>query len=632
MSNERKADKHVKNDEERLRDAAPPHDDEELVPADDAVIGRAFRLSLMVIVALAVVAFGAWIVLRPSALEERVVGKDVGDVADRDAPAATMPDVRFVDVTREAGIDFVHTNGATGEKMLPETMGSGAAFFDADGDGDQDLVLVDAAPWPGARGAQGGPPVRFYRNDGTGRFTDATAEAGFVGSAYGVGVAIGDYDGDGDSDLFLTTLGPNRLYENRNGRFVDVTERAGVAGDSEAWSTSAGFFDYDGDGDLDLLVLNYVRWSREIDLALNFTLNGRDRAYGPPTNYAGSHLVLYRNEGGGRFSDVSEQAGVRVVNPLNGEPMAKALALTFLDVDVDGHLDIFVANDTVQNFLLRNRGDGTFEELGALSGVGFDSAGNATGAMGIDAAYYRNDRHLGVGIGNFANEMSSLYVAQSGGLQFSDEAIGEGVGAPSRSVLSFGLFFFDYDLDGRLDLLQTNGHLEDEIQQVQASQTYRQPAQLFWNAGPQARQCFSEVPGERTGDLSRPIVGRAATFADIDGDGDLDVLLTQVAGPPLLLRNDQTLGHHWLRVRLVGGAGVNTDAIGAWVELETAAGIQRRQVMPTRSYLSQVELPLTFGLGTETEILSLRVIWPDGVEQQVETPEPDREIVVVRPA
>jgi hypothetical protein len=292
-------------------------------------------------------------------------------------------------------------------------------------------------------------------------------------------------------------------------------------------------------------------------------------------------------------------------------------------------MDILVANDTVQNFLFHNLGDGTFEEIGTLSGLGFDRDGSATGAMGIDVAHYRNDEQIAVGMGNFANEMSSLYVSQTGGLQFSDEAIGEGIGAPSRRFLSFGLFFFDYDLDGRLDLLQANGHLETEINQVQSSQQYRQPAQLFWNAGPDAVACFQEVPADRVGDLARPIVGRAATYADIDADGDLDVLLTQAGDRPMLLRNDSSLGNRWVRFKLRGDRS-NRDAIGAWVLVEAGGVTHRRQVMPTRSYLSQVELPVTVGLGKVDRVDRVRVIWPDGTQQDLGSVEPNTLLDVVQ--
>ena len=328
------------------------------------------------------------------------------------------------------------------------------------------------------------------------------------------------------------------------------------------------------------------------------------------------HSYLWRNEGNGTFSDVSREAGIEVQNPATGEPMGKALGLVFIDADEDGDLDVFVANDTVQKFVFRNRGDGTFEEIGAASGVAFDSAGLATGAMGIDVADYGNSGALAVGVANFANEATSFYVQQKDPWQFVDMANSEGIGSPSRLKLKFGFFFFDYDLDGRLDILQANGHLENEINQIQPSQTYRQATQLFWNCGRGARGCYAVVPDDRLGDLGRPIVGRGAAYADIDADGDLDVVLTDNGGSPLLIRNDQALGHHWLRVRLVGRGG-NREAIGARLVLEAGGVVQRRQVMPTRSYLSQVELPVTFGLGSAERIDSLKVHWPGGGVQDV---------------
>ena len=605
-----------------------PHDPDADVE-NDAIIGVAFRRSMMVIALIGLVAVAVWLLRGKDERSEVVIDKELGAVEDLQQGADEMPQVAFSDITTAAGVDFLHTNGATGEKLLPETMGGGVAFLDYDSDGDADLLLVNSDHWPGERGERA--TTRLYANDGSGRFRDVSEQAGLNVQSYGMGVAVGDYDNDGDPDVFLSSLGANRLYRNDSGRFRDVTERAGVGGDDDRWSSSAGFFDYDRDGDLDLFVCNYVGWSKAIDIELNFSLNGTDRAYGPPTSYEGTFSYLYRNDGDGSFSDVSAEAGIEVVNPLNDRPMGKALALAFADADADGWIDIFVANDTVQNFLLRNRGDGSFEEIGALSGVGFGSAGNATGAMGIDTGHHRQGEALAVGIANFANEMSSLYVNLPGTVQFTDEAIGEGVGAPSRAVLSFGLFFFDYDLDGRLDLLQANGHLEEEIQQVQASQTYRQPAQLFWNQGEQARSCFVEVPAEQSGDLAQPIVGRGAAYADIDADGDLDVVLTQSGGAPLLLRNEQQTGHGWVRIQ-PRGTRDNRDAIGAWVELEAGGRVQRRQVMPTRSYLSQVEPVVTFGLGPSERVDRLAVHWPDGTVQSVDPPAPGTLTIVEQAA
>ena len=588
---------------------------EELVPEDDTIIGRAFRWSLAAIAVAAVLLGAALFMMREKPVVEAVVERDpVQAPRQLDQTQAQMPDVAFTDVAPSAGIDFVHDNGAVGDKLLPETMGSGAAFLDYDGDGDQDLLFVNASHWPGS--GQPSATMALYQNDGRGRFADVTAGSGLDVSFYGQGVAVGDYDNDGHVDIFVTAVGANHLFHNVGGRFEEVTERSGVAGAPDAWSTSAGFFDYDADGDLDLFVCNYIKWSREIDFQLNFTLNGVDRAYGPPMQYEGTHSYLYRNEGEGNFRDVSAEAGIQVDNPATGRPMGKALALTFVDGDLDGDLDVFVANDTVQNFLFRNEGDGSFREIGAASGFGFDNNGAATGAMGIDAGDYDNRGSLAVGIGNFANEHSSFYVQQRQPWQFVDVSNAQGIGSPSRLKLSFGLFFFDYDLDGRLDLLQANGHLEEAINEIQPSQTYRQDAQLFWNCGSSEQSCFAAVPEERLGDLGRPIVGRGAAYADIDGDGDLDVVLTQAGDRPLLVRNDQALGHHWLRVELES-RGSNRDAIGAWVELRTGDTTQRRQVMPTRSYLSQVELPVTFGLGRADRVDALRIDWPDGSTQDV---------------
>lgn len=596
--------------------------DDDLVPEDDRIIGRAFRWSLVVIaVLMAAGAMGFYIARRPGDVEPVTA---IQASAPEEVVPLEAPPVPFIDVTQEAGIDFVHFNGARGDKLLPETMGGGVAFFDYDGDGDSDLLLVNSSSWPHDPPASPRPTSALYRNDGKGKFQNVSRETGLDVTLYGMGVAVADYDADGDVDVFLTAVGPNKLLRNDGGRFQDVTAEAGVAGDVEAWSTGAGFFDYDNDGDLDLFVCNYVRWSKEIDFGLDFRLTGVGRAFGPPQNYQGTYPYLYRNEGKGKFTEVGATAGLHVDNPATGVPMAKALAIGPVDVDGDGWIDVLMANDTVQNFLFHNQGDGTFVEAGEAFSVAYDRNGNATGAMGIDSAYFRNDHNLGFFIGNFANEMSSVYVAQDEPQFFVDEAITEGIGAPSRLMLSFGMLLFDADLDARLDLLQANGHIEEEIQKVDPSQHYRQPGQLFWNAGGAG---FVVEPEEKVGDLAREIVGRGAAYADVDGDGDVDVVLTQIAGPPLLLRNDQKLGSHWVRIKLVGKAP-NRDAIGAWVELVAGGVTQRRQVMPTRSYLTQVEPVLTFGLGKLERVESVKVKWPNGREQVVEEVEVDRVRVV----
>ena len=610
-----------------------PLDGGELVAGDDRVIGRVFRWSLVVFLAIgAIVGVALYLKSRqesPVTVEERPLV--LPETQDRQGDP---PKVKFTDITRAAGITFIHENGARGEKLLPETMGSGCAFLDYDGDEDQDILFINSMGWPGdspASASTDSPPtMALYRNDGGSRFTDVTRQVGLDVTFYGMGVAVGDHDNDGKIDIFVTAVGENRLYRNVGGKFEDVTARAGVAGGADAWSTSAGFFDHDGDGDLDLFVCNYVRWSREIDAAVNYQLVGVGRAYGPPTNFEGTQPYFYLNNGDGTFTEVAGKIGLHVTNSATGLPVGKSLALIPFDVDRDGWIDFMVANDTVRNFLFHNLGGTAFEEKGTALGIAYDSDGRSTGAMGIDASDFRNDGSVGIGVGNFATEMSSLYVKEDDLLLFSDQAINEGIGPVSRQMLSFGLFFFDYDLDGRLDLFQTNGHLEEEINKVQPSQHYRQPSQLFWNCGAGFRSSFVPVERDTAGDLSRPIVGRAAAYGDIDGDGDLDLLVTQVGGAPLLLRNDQDLGNNWLRLRLVGTRS-NRDATGAWVEVEAGGVTQRRQVMPTRSYLSQVESVLTFGLGKSDRVDAVRIIWPGEKKkaQQVRNISPNTYRVIV---
>jgi len=548
-------------------------------------------------------------------------------------PAIAPPDVAFVDITRQAGVTFEHENGADGQKLLPETMGGGVAFFDFNNDGRPDLIFVDSRPWPwSARVTSHERQSRLvlYRNDGGGHFTDVTRAAGLAVDLYGMGVAAADYDNDGWVDLFVTAVGANRLFRNIGGRFVDVTRPAGVEGRADQWSTCAAWLDYDRDGDLDLFVCNYVRWSRDIDLQQDFRLVGIGRAYGPPRTFEGTFPYLYRNDGHGHFTDVSASAGVQIRNPATGVPMAKSLGVSPVDLDADGWPDLVVSNDTVQNFVFHNERNGRFMEIGARSGIAFDAYGNSRSAMGIDAADFRNDGSLGIAVGNFANEMTALYVSQQAPLQFADEAIIAGIGPASRSALTFGVLFFDYDLDGRLDLVTANGHVEHEINKVQASQQYAQPPHLFWNAGAGGLATFVPVAPRAGNDLFGPMVARGAAFADIDGDGDLDLVLTSIKGAPRLLRNDQHSGHHWLRLMLTG-TRANRDAIGAAIEVRAGSETLRRTVMTTRGYLSQSELPVTIGLGTHSHVDEVRVRWPDGSTQTIHDVKVDRPTHIVQP-
>jgi hypothetical protein len=583
---------------------------------NDAVIATAFRASLIVFVILCLPVIGILIYLNYEKTAESSTEVEVTLPELRQANTQPMPALPMIDMTAESGVDFLHETGRYGDKLLPETMGSGIAVFDYNNDSHLDLLLINSSRWAWEEENQRPSPCKLYRGNGQFQFTDVSAESGFDFTLYGMGVAVGDFDNDGDSDVFISAVGRDRMLRNDDGKFTDVTDDAGVGGEEDSWGTSCGFLDYDNDGLLDLFVCNYVDWSRENDLSQNFTLDGESRAYGPPRAFAGSFSYLYHNEGSGKFKDVSKESGIQIRNDDTDVPLGKAMGVVPVDIDNDGWIDIVVANDTVRNFLFQNNRDGTFSEVGRLSGIAFDrSTGNARGAMGIDAARFREDGTLAIGIGNFANEASALYMAKPGKKQFIDAAMYTGFGPPTRQGLTFGLFFFDVDLDGRLDVLGANGHLEEEISKTQQTQRYEQPPQLFWNAGRDARNELVLVDAANTGDsFNVPIVGRGTSFGDFDADGDPDVVISVSNGKTVLFRNDQNAGHHWLRVHLKG-TGANRDAIGAVVRVKLGDRMLTRTVMPTRGYLSQSEKAVTFGLGSETEVAALTVEWPGGPEE-----------------
>ncbi len=599
---------------------------------NDQIIATAFRRSLL--------AAGGAAALAGLVLGIRALMSDPpAPVADADviAPRAVNrareprpPAVAFTDITGPAGITHTHRNGAYGDKLLPETMGGGVAFLDYNGDNALDLLFVSGRSWPWKDSGEKAASLILYQGDGRGGFRDRTRELALDVTLYGMGAAVGDYDGDGDVDIFVTALGANRLFRNEGGeRFQDVTATAGVGGDEAAWSTGAAFLDFDGDRDLDLVVLNYVEWSYEIDHEVDYRLTGIGRAYGPPTNYPGTDSWLYRNEGNGTFTDVSAEYGIRVRNPATGQPLGKSLAVLPVDVNDDGWPDLVVANDTVRNFLFLNREGNGFREVGTELGIAFDNAGAATGAMGIDHARLAPFGERAIAIGNFANEMTSFYVKPAGSALFTDQAIVRGIGPASRQALTFGLFFFDFDLDGRQDLLQANGHVESEINRVQPSQHYRQPPQLFWHCGDGCARPFVPVALAQGNGLATPLVGRGAAYGDVDGDGDLDVVLTQIHGPPRLLRNDQATGHNWIRFDVLDRRGA--PAYGARVTLTRNGEAQHRRVEPTRSYLSQVETTLTFGLGPAAAVHRAIIEWPDGTTLEVENPAVNRRHVIRKP-
>lgn len=597
----------------------------------DAVIAVAFRRSLYVAGGLGAVVGGVLLArtLLSSPAEERIVDETRVEAPSTDmSPSSDVVDLAmpFTEVTEEWGVDFVRDNGARGGKLLPESLGGGVAVVDLDGDERPDLVFIDGGdlldPEPGA-------VVVAYRNttseDGSPRFVRVD-EVPLL-SGHGMGVAVGDVDGDGDPDLFVSMMGRDRLLRNESSagriRFVDGSEAFGIS-EAHAWSTAVGFADLDQDDDLDLVGLCYVDWSPELDAAVDFRIDGLGRAYGPPTGFAGTVPFLLVNEqdadGRIRLEDQSEARGLRQINAETGQPEGKGLAIAMVDLDDDGDLDVVGANDTTANAAWINDGTARFEERGRRLGVAFDRSGAATGAMGIDVATRpaRGGEETLVAIGNFANEPSSLFVRRSGESGFFDDAAGEGISAPTRRALTFGLLFTDLDLDGIEDLVQANGHLEEEITVVQASQAYRQSAQVFRGLPASRGGGFRQVPEDALGDLSTPVVGRGLASGDLDLDGDLDLILTQVAGPPMVLRNDAATGAG-VHVRLQGRAG-NPDGIGAVLVGTVGDRAMVRRIMPTRSYLSQVEPVAVFGLGDASSLDRLEIRWPDGETTVVEGP------------
>ena len=494
--------------------------------------------------------------------------------------AAQPRPVSFTDVTGAAGIRFRHSNGAFARKYLPETMGSGVAFLDVDADGWQDVFLVNATRFPG-HGVSSYPAL--YRNNGNGTFTDITRAAGLLVEMYGMGAAAADYDNDGRTDLYVTALGANRLFRNTgNSRFVDVTAGAGVG--DRGFSTSAAWFDYNRDGVLDLFVANYVEWSPEKDLFC--TLDGKVKSYCTPESYQGHTSTLYQGKGDGTFEDVTHRAGLY-------DPHGKALGVALIDYDDDGWMDLFVAHDTQPNRLYRNLRNGRFTDVGLIAGVAFNEAGVARAGMGVDAADYDGSGRQSLVIGNFSNEMIALYANEGTGL-FIDEAPASAIGPASLLTLTFGAFFFDYDLDGRMDIFAANGHVADDISRVQPNVQYAQAPHLFRNLGGGR---FEEATRQVGTDFARPMVARGAAYADYDRDGDLDVLVTTNNGPARLLRNDGGNRNRWIRVAVVGtrsnrsGVGTKVQAIvaqkpGPWAYVKTGS-----------SYCSQSELPVTLGLG-----------------------------------
>jgi enediyne biosynthesis protein E4 len=566
----------------------------------------AFICGSLVVLAAVVLSY-VWLVRDPQGEERQPSGKNSAPAAAGAHAAAEYAPLRFTDVTQEAGIHFIHDAGARGDKWYPETIGAGGGFFDYDGDGRPDILLINGRHWPQARMSPE-PTMRLYRNLGDGTFADVTAAAGLNFPVYGMGFAAADYDNDGDQDLLITGYLRQVLFRNNgDGTFTEATAEVGIR--EGQWGTAAAFFDYDRDGFLDLIIGNYVAWDADQEKGLDCTYGTGAKDYCGVRYFTGQGPDLYRNLGNGRFAEVTRSAGVEARE-------AKVLGLTVLDFNDDGWPDVLVANDTTPSLLLKNRGDGSFEEVGVRTGVVLDDGGMAFAGMGVDAAYVNNDGQLCIAIGNFAGEPTTLHCQARSETGYAPELFVErshwaGIGKATLRFVTFGLFFCDIDLDGFEDLFMVNGHVfnEERLRSI----PYAQRPQLFRNLG---ASTFQEViPADGTV-LGRSIIGRGAAYADYDGDGDLDILITTNQGPAYLLRNDTPRRAHFLRLKLQGNRS-NRDGIGAKVRVHTANGVLHRMVRTGSSYLSQSELTLTFGLGSSTAIEEVQIIWPSGIMDDI---------------
>ncbi len=510
--------------------------------------------------------------------------------------AGARPPV-FVDVTASAKIDFVHKSGASPEKYMVETFGSGVAWLDYDNDGFQDLYFVNGAP---------GAANVLYRNNKDGTFRDVTAQARVDGSgagkgAYKTGVAVGDYDNNGYLDLYVTSLGPNVLYRNNgDGTFTDVTSAAGVAGGASEWSTSTGFLDIDRDGDLDLYVTNYLDVRLKENPYCGLRKDGY-RMYCHPTMFDGMADRLFRNNGNGTFTDVSRQAGI-------ANPSGKGLGVAICDFDRDGDPDIYIANDMVRNFLYRNNGNGTFVDVAHAAGVGFDTNGKPQAGMGVDCADVDANGFPDIFVTNFSEELNTLYSNQGGEL-FEDVTVKAGLGS-GFIPLGFGTKLYDYDNDGDLDIHVTNGHVIDNVKLYQPNLSYAQKDLLYENVGGR----FRDVSAQAGTALQAERVGRGLAVADFDNDGKLDVVISSVGRPAVLLRNQSAGGGNWITIRAQGSKS-NGFGLGATVRVQTSSGLQVREINNVASYLSANDIRLHVGLGTAKIVQQIEVLWPSGTKQ-----------------
>ncbi len=521
--------------------------------------------------------------------------------------------VAFVEIAKKSGIDFKHSNGAAGKKNMPETVGSGVAFLDYDNDGWQDILIINSMNWPGDKPTHS--TMRLYHNEKNGTFKDVTREAGLDIEMYGMGVAVGDFDNDGYEDLFITAIGPNHLFRNTLGDkdrkgavFQDVTLKAGVQGvpvpGTELkwkWSASAAWVDYDKDGKLDLFVTQYVKWSPEQN---QYCGHNGIRGYCPPNTYEGTYCTLYHNEGGGHFKNVSDETGISKVNK------GKSFGIAVGDYNRDGFPDIAVSNDTWANYLFINEGGKKFSERGVESGIGVGENGHYKAGMGIDSADYKNNGQFSLIIGNFAGEGLSLF-DNDGKMLFTENSHQAGLSEPSLLFLTFGLFFFDYDLDGWQDVFTANGHVDDVVSTYNSMLSFKERPMLFRNQGDST---FKEV-GKEAG-LAVLAVGRGTAYGDIDNDGYLDVALVDNGGTFRLFHNQGGDKNHWIRFHLIGSKS-NKDGIGATIRLKANGLSQTQYVRSGGSFLSENMRRPTFGLGKTSIVDEVEIVWPSGIADRL---------------